>query len=324
MKKSLSFIILALLTLNLLMNFALAEGEYAFTSSDHGNMVDYARIGDWTIRRSYQNDEFCIIGKQDGHQPLILVGDDPIGFVPCGDSFIFYGKDKAGKMRWQIVKPGGEAKPLPINYYDDVIWGDAETIWYATSGSNRQSTIYSIDHNRKNKKTVMRVVGTIIGRLKSGRLITVDFRENEVLSWEDGKSSVLYKSNVKLSNALTAGEGIWVVHTDYFGLVEDGELAFTIPGFPTSTALSDAQIVTLVSYKAGDSMCAVHVMYDDQERYIVLGHFSNYGMPRVEFFDNSINIWGPRDSASFPIDADIAYVTYEDAANMEGDSNEGH
>jgi len=68
--------------------------------------------------------------------------------IPCGDSFVYYGRGDNGYMRWLVCKPGEKSQALPLKYTDEVFCGFDGRCWYAVH-NNTSSTLYSIDLNGK-------------------------------------------------------------------------------------------------------------------------------------------------------------------------------
>jgi hypothetical protein len=144
-----------------------------------------------------------------------------------------------------------------------------------------------MDHSGRNKKKVGTAQGTMIGRLNDGAVLTVDFRNNTVNAWRDSKSTLLYKSDDQILNASTAGERIWVMHDGYFGLLEDGELAFILPGYVVQSAYAGDETVMLVDETLdGEATLSVYAALDNAERLIELGEFPNVFNPRIALMDD--------------------------------------
>jgi len=316
MKTILSAILIALLSAALCAapaECAEASEVYLFTGYDRGNMVDYAHVDGWTVMNA-QPGVNSIAGVRDGSDETeALVDGDQLGFVPCGDKIAYYGPDSRGKWNWQLLKPGGKPVTLPLSLADSIIWGDADEIWYYNA-PGRTNNVYSINHSGKNKKKVGTADGTMIGRLYDGAVLTVDFNKNAVYAWNKSKSTTLYKSDDQILNVSTAGERIWVMHDGYFGLLEDGELAFTLPGYVVKSAFAGDETVMLVDETLdGASMLRVFAALDNIERLIELGDFPSVFNPHIALMDDGSVVIKHDSAPTFiaELSSDLPYWNYQ-------------
>lgn len=125
---------------------ALAE---AIEPQAEGAICEIARAGEWTVYMGYGVNgqgtlDRGIVGQADGSaEAVLLVGDNPIGIVPCGDSFVYYGGGEDGRLRWRVAKPLEEPQALPLTYDEGVFYGDSGGIWY-TKPSSQGITSYDL------------------------------------------------------------------------------------------------------------------------------------------------------------------------------------
>jgi hypothetical protein len=270
-----------------------SEGMYFFTGYSYGNMVCYARIDGYTVNFGNVEGDLCIMALPDGGgEPLIAAAGGPVGFVPCGDKVAYYGLNEEGEWKWQISKPGGESVELPMTIMDNLLYGDAEYLWFYSANAVNAPEVYRINHDGSGKEKIAAVTGTVIAMMYDGSIITVNFNNGEILSWSGGKSAIIYKSDEPLINVSTTGSRIWAMHDGYFGLVEDNALAFTIRGYAVRQALSGMETVTLAVPAIESGECAVYVMFDNSAEYLEYGAFPNKPWPQIEIREREFFIWG--------------------------------
>jgi len=325
MKKALSLILSLLLCLSLLPHVSIAAGAtddvYLFTGLSSGNTVDFAHIDGWTVMNGFLDGEFCIIGEPDGGGGrVVLVGGDPLGFVPCGDKIGYYGLDSQGKWKWQVLKPGGKPVTLPLTMADDLLWGNSEEIWYTSPASGGQSTIYSIDHNGENKKRVMNVHGNVLAVMDDGTVVTVDFEKNTLLQWKDGKYTTIFRPREKMLSVSTTGIHLWVMFSGYFQLIDGGETVLGLPGDPLAFAFSGQEAIMLVDESGRRKQYAVYVMLDSHSRYIELEGIPYATDYRIEMqSDGGFYIRNDQWTHYFRMTLDTPFWSYFSGDDSEGD-----
>jgi len=297
------------------------EGMYTFTGYAYGNMVCYARVDGYIVHFGSVEGDLCIIALPDnGEEPLIIAKGGPVGFVPCGDKVAYYGLNAEGEWKWQITKPGGEPVELPMSITDNLLYGDAEYLWFYSANADNAPDVYRIRHDGSGKEKVMTVTGTVIAMMYDGSIITVNFSKGEILGWKNGAPVTIYKSDEPLINVSTAGSRIWAMHDGHFGLVEDGALAFTIQGYAVRLALSGMETVMLTVPAIESATCAVYVMFDGSEEYLEYGAFPNAPWPQIDIREREFFIWGEGiDWQAYSLDNDVMFVVPYAQARLPAD-----
>lgn len=292
------------------------DGIRDITCAAYGNRVDYARIGDWVIRRGYleEREMYCLIGQTEHSGPVALTDELPGSFVPAGDAVIYYGKDANGDYNWVLRDPEAE-KPvrLDLGISDEVFYADEEYIWYYRSVGEEKS-IRKISRKNGQREGIARTSGFVLVKMETGGILAVDFDTNEltlVKDHKDGTGSVLYKPEEPIHSVTSGGMSVWVQHDEReFGLLEDGALRFRLPGNIASVAGSSDQFVCLLSFPDSDEYDVM--MFNDLYRaYTRVGYVPASENAFVELQSGgTLTVWGPEKSLVFDIPPAEAWIPY--------------
>lgn len=292
------------------------DGICDITCAAYGNRVDYARIGDWVVRRGYlmEREMYCLIGQAEYGEPVALTDTLPGSFVPAGDAVVYYGKDADGRYNWVIREPNAE-KPvrLDLGISDEVFYADEESIWYYTS-IGAEKSIRKLSRKSGQREGIARTSGVVLVKMDAGGILAVDFDANEltlVKDSKDGKDSLLYKPEEPIVSVTSGGRSVWVQHDGReFGLLEDGALGFRLPGNIVGMAGSTDQYVFLLSFP-GSAEYDVMMFNDLYRAYTHVGYAPASEDAFVELQpDGTIIVWGPEKSLIFDIPPAEAWIPY--------------
>ena len=212
------------------------------TAKPYGGEVRYTQINDWTIAYGNCDNRFCVFGWDGNTNSYKILADTNVsGIVAAGDSFVYYGEVKKGKFGWMIRNPDQE-KPvsLGLNELNSVFWSDEEYLYYFTYG--KTNTYWRMDHDGKHKKQLGKISGRAIAMLENGAVLVFNSIKNRVERWKDGKDTTIYEPKEDICNVISTGREIWIVHPDYLGLLEDGEITFKISGDLRDYAMTRDQL----------------------------------------------------------------------------------
>lgn len=302
------------------------EGVRDFTCAAYGSRVDYAKIGGWTISRGYMMDveRYCLIGQAPNGELTALTDVLPMSFIPVGDAIVYYGKDEKSNYNWVIREPGAEkATRLDLSINDEIFYSDKDHIWYYTH-IGEEISIRKLTHKGWAREGVARAQGFVVSMLESGGILVVNFDKNEILCVKDGinvlKTTTLYKPEEPIISVSTAGRSIWVEREHEFGLLENGELTFCLPGHIERMAGTSDQFVLLVSFPDSE-IYDVMIFNDTYRAYAWVGHVLASENAFIELqTGQKITVWGPEESLIFdipPAEEWIPYGFYDVASARE-------
>lgn len=291
------------------------EGVRDITCAAYGNRVDYAHIGGWIVSRGYLMDleQYCLIGQEPGGRRAALTDTLPASFVPAGDALIYYGKDAKDKYNWVIRKPGEAPEKLSLGISDEVFYADADYIWYYTR-VGEETSIRRLARKGGEKKGFGRTKGSPLVMLESGGVLVTDFDKNRIETWKDGKATTVYQPEKPIISVSSAGNSVWVEHEREFGLLEDGALAWRLPGHIVSMTGTTDQFVILLSFP-GSNEYDVMIFNDRYRAYARVGYVPASENAFVELqTGRQMTVWGPEKSLIFdipPADEWIPYGYYD-------------
>ncbi len=275
------------------------------TSQAYGGKTEYAKIGDWTVSRGYLDDRYCLIGQKDGSsQRVALSTNDPVSFVPAGDSVIYYAEYAKGKFDWVIHNPDDDGPiRLALDADDDAFFADEQYIWYVTQkgGETRICRFSRLDEK---KETMGSTPSHVYTMLKNGAVLVYDFDEETVQLFRDGRFTTVYQGAFQA--IATSGGGIWLERDGEYGLLVDGELNYMLPGHIMGGAgTSDQQVLLIAPYLDSDTL-DVMMFNDVYQAYAYVGAVRSSNNSNVEIAADSITVWGAQESLIF----DIPEVSY--------------
>lgn len=291
------------------------EGVRDITCKVYGNRVDYAQNGGWIISRGYlmEQERYCLIGQAPDGERSALTDTLPGSFVPAGDAIVYYGKDANGRYNWVILEPGAD-KPnrLDLGISDEVFYADADFIWYYTH-VGAETSIRKLVRESGAREGVARTQGSVVALMESGGILVVDFENNEVKIVKDnkeGKGSTLYMSEEPILSVSSVGKSVWVEHEHEFGLLEDGALAWRLPGHIVSMTGTTDQFVFLLSFPGSDEYDVV-IFNDVYKAYARVGYVraSEYAFVELQP-DCKMTVWGPEESLIFDIPPEEEWIPY--------------
>jgi len=326
MKKTLARALILSLMLVLPLSAIAGEtvppGAQNIQPAAEGFICDIVSIGGRTLVMGYAGtggpfswSDWGILGEADpGEERVVLERDNPVGIVPCGDSFVYFDGKSDSTGGWMIRKLGEEPRELPLTYGDSVFYGDGDSIWYATSVDMMKSALYSIGLDGSNKQRLGLVRGNIAGVLADSSIVLVDFEENTLSAWKDNQSTVLFSSSgEQIRNVAVTADAIWVVFIDHFGRVVDGALRDRQEGYAMLEGSSGHQLVFLVVDQPLASEARVMLMNDTIHSYAELGRVPCGFLSRVELREDRVIVWGDETSV-LPIPAEAeAWTICQDA-----------
>ena len=297
------------------------DGAQYILPATEGFICDIAHVGGWTLTMGYTGAddrlEWGILGEPDfGGERVVLEGDDPVGIVPCGDAFVYFGDGSDSTGSWMIRKPGEEPNALPLTWRDSVFYGDAGGIWYATAADESKTDLNFIGLDGAGKRNMGSIQGGIAGVagvLADASIVLIDFDENTVSAWKDDESTVLYASlDAQIHTAAATADSVWVIFGDHFGRVVDGALHDRQEGYAMLLGRSNHQLVFLVVERPGASEARVVLVNDVINAFAELGRVPYSHSSRVELQRDHVVVWeeGPR---VLPISAEgVQWTLYED------------
>ncbi|MDR3051765.1 MAG: hypothetical protein LBU67_08600 [Oscillospiraceae bacterium] len=253
------------------------DGAQNIVPASEGYRCDIAYVGGWTVSMEHTGDSgdgLGILGLPDfEEEQVVLVEDGGTGIIPCGDSFVYYGKGSDGRHHWLARKPGEEPTVLPIPFADEVFYGDKTGVWYASLIESGRYRLYRTGLDGRGKRNLGAVRGTICGVLSNGRIVLLNTKGDKVTTWRDGKTATLYvsPSGEPIRFVATTDEQVWVVCDSYFGRIENGELRDRQEGSVRASARSGLQLVMLVIDQQEAAHARVMLMNDVVQSYTNLG-----------------------------------------------------
>ncbi|MCL2544710.1 MAG: hypothetical protein FWE77_02195 [Clostridia bacterium] len=285
------------------------DGAHYILPATEGFICDIVYVGGWTLTMGNAGAdgriERGILGQADlgreGRAMLeaeddnlvVLEGDNPVGIVPCGEDFVYFGGGGDSTGSWMIRKPGEEPRVLPLTWRDDVFAGNANGIWYTTAVDESRADLYFMGLDGSGKQKLGSVQGNTVGVLADSSIVLIDFDENTVPAWKANESTVLYSSEEPLLTAAATPDSVWVIFADHFGRVVDGELRDRQEGYAMLMGRSGYQLVFLVMERPGESEARVVLVNDITRSIEELGRvpYSHYSS-HVELRENAVIVWG--------------------------------
>jgi len=324
MKKFLLLTLLAMLLIPSALGLAEdTEGGEArhITPGGAGFICDRAHVGGWTVFMGYGFDRegafgWGILGTPEGGgETAMLVSGEPVGIVPSGVSFVYYGLGGDGFYHWLAQNPGEEPRRLPLSWKDSVFYGDEDGVWFSRAMDTSWQALYRIGLDGQGKRYMGLVRGSINGVLEDGSILLADHRKNTVSAWKDRKTLTLYSTpSEQLYDVAIAGHSLWAVHFGHFGRIADGELRDIQQGYATVRARSGSQLVLLVLDESSAGEARVILIDDAMNAWTELGRVPYDPYARAELSVASVIIWGqePR-LLAIPESADVdAWIPYEE------------
>lgn len=299
------------------------DAECEIRPATEGYICDLVYISGWTLTMGYTGAadrlEWGILGQADfGEERVLLEGENPIGIVPCGDSFVYYGYGTDGRNHWLISKPMETPKALPLTWKDAVFYGDGNGIWYTSSSGGNDLIIRRMGLDGKNIRRMGTVRGTIRGVLTDSSIVLVDFAKRTVSTWKDGKTTVIYASDEPFRDVAATNETIWVIYEDHFGQIVNGVLSDDQEGYAISSARSGNQLVLLVLREFGAKEARVMLINDVLGAYADMGSVPYDIWSRVEMRAEGVIVWGGESrTLSIPTSA-ATWMIYEHLTGTSG------
>ena len=297
------------------------ESVREVTSQPWGGKVDFAYVGGWTINRGYFDGGYCLTGIAPLDAVRIVLADsDPMSFVPAGDSIVYYGEGTKGDWGWMLLTPG-ERRPMKmkLDVAAEVFYADDTNVWYYVSGKGESCTIWRMALDGSKKKKLGTVSGRVVTMMPDGRVLMVNFGKNRVQLWKDGKYETIYSPKQNIVSVVSTGIGIWVEHGDGYGLLEDGEIRFRLPGHIAGTAGSTDQFALLVLPEEDAEFFDVLMFNEIYRAYAEVGRVKRSDSTFIEFQKDQMIVWGPEESQIFayPIPELWLPYGYHDFASAE-------
>ena len=296
------------------------SGAQYILPATEGFICDIAHIGGWTLALGYtgidgrfERNDWGILGKADfDEERVVLEDNNPVGIVPCGDAFVYFGGGSDSTGGWMIRKLEEEPRKLPLTYQDSAFYSDGDSLWYATSVDMTKADFYSIGLDGSDKKYLGSAQGNIAGVLSDSSIVLIDFTENTVSAWKDNPSTVLYASSgEQIHTAAATADSLWVVFSDHFGRVVDGALRDRQEGYAMLNGRSGHQLVFLVVDQPLASEAKVMLMNDITHSYAELGRVPYSYLSRVELREDCVIVWGEENRVlPIPAEAD-AWTIYQ-------------
>ena len=263
-----------------------------------GYICDIVYVNGWTLSMgrilTSSEPEWGIYGLHDfSDESIVLVDDDPLGIIPCGDSFVYYTRGTDGAHHWFIQKPMEAPRSLPITWRENAFYGDENGIWYeAHTGTSAE--VYYVDLDGNNKQSMGTVQGVIKGVLGDLSVVSAVFGNNTVLSWRDGQSTELYASpDESIRDVVALNDSVWVLYGDHFGRIVDGALYDYQEGYAMLQARSGHQAVLVVCDYFGSDEARIMLLNDITSSYTELGRVPyDDRLTRVELAVDTVIVWG--------------------------------
>lgn len=289
-------------------------GVQEYSSRPYGNAVECVIQGDWTIARGYYLDDYritCVNQNTYGRQVMtdaVMV----FQFVPAGNGIIYYGEATKGRSSW-LYKLPGDASPyeLPLTDKNSVFYADEQYIWYYTYGKGSERPISRMGYDGKNKKQLGKVNATVIAMMDDGSVLAAAYSKNQVILWKDGKSKVVYDPKKEITNVISTGRTIWVQHENDFGLLEDGEITFSMPGYIRSMGRTSDQMVFVVDPGNNAARYDVLMFNEPYRAWARVGDIMAQVNINVELEPTIwMTIWGPSESMVYMVPAPDQWLPY--------------